>query len=399
MMAFLDAAWKSTERTLNLELVMSFVAECLFCRLLLRGVPDHRLGISFECPRCHNCFSLAPTTNLLSETMRPTELAPKRSPVSPTIFAGERRAKPSVCHERIDRGDPVQPSPLPEHVVEKVFVPVNRSLARPSFPPDYPGLASFVLGCFAFLAAAILHSCPLTLTLGLAGLALGAFGLLLSSANRHRRLLPASGSAVSLAAVLVAVALPGWLGLRPLWGEPTPEVHRGPAVSSLSGKEVFRRPAEGEVLRVDASRDALHYDDVRLRVRSAVVGLADFEPMPGKMPPREWCLVIGLRITNAGITRRLRYKGWDGMGADEEPVLRDAQGKTYREKAFPPGWVVKGRAKASSIPPGKFLDDVVAFEAPRATVDSLSLELPGGPVGVAGKLKVEIPRHMIAFRR
>jgi hypothetical protein len=255
-----------------------------------------------------------------------------------------------------------------------------------------------VLGCFAFLAAAILHASPLTLALGLAGLASGAFGLFVSSARRGRRLLPASGSAVSLAAVLIAVVLPGWLGLSPLWGEPTPQV-RGPAILSLSGKDVFRRPAEGDELRVDASRDALHYGDVRLRIRSAVVELADFEPIPGKAPPREWCLMIGLRITNAGIARRLRYKGWGEAGTDEGPVLRDSQGKTYREKVFPPGWVVKGSAKAASIPPGKFLDAVVAFEAPLATVDSLSLELPGAPVGVEGKLKMEIPKHMIAFRR
>jgi hypothetical protein len=317
--------------------------------------------------------------------------------VAPTIFAAARRAKPSPGDARLDRVDPVRPGSLPEHVIEKAFVPADRSPSPPSLPPDYPSLASFVLGCFAFLAAAILHAGLLTVTLGLAGLALGAFGLFVSSAKRDRRLLPASGLAVSLVAVLVAVLVPGWLSLRPLWDEPTPQVRGGPAALSLSGNDVFRRPAEGEVLRVDASRDALHYGDVRLRVRSAVVGFADFEPIPGKVPPREWCLVIGLRITNAGIARRLRYNGWGGAG--EEPVLRDGQGKTYREKVFPPGWVVKGRAKAASIPPGKFLDAVVAFEAPRATVDALSLELPGAPVGVAGKLQVEIPKHMIAFRR
>lgn len=376
---------------------MSFVAECLFCRLQLRGVPDHRLGISFECPRCHNCFTLAPTTNPLAETARPAAGDTKPWPGSPAVLASEKQARPSLRHERIDRGDPLRRSSLPESVAERVFAPSDRGLTCPNLPPDYPGLASFVVGCFAFLAAAVLHSGPLTLTLGLAGFASGAFGLSFSSATRRRRLLPASGSAVSLAAVLIAVVLPDWLGLRPLWGEPMPEVRSGPAVSSLSGKDVFRRPAEGEELRVDASRDALHYGDVRLRVRSAVVGLADFEALPGKTPPRVGCLVIGLRLSNAGITRRLHYDGWGG--ADEEPILRDGQGKTYREKVFPPGWVVKGRAKSSSIPPGKFLDDVMAFEAPLASVDSLSLELPGAPVGVAGKLKVEIPRHMIAFRR
>ncbi len=376
---------------------MSFAAECLFCRLLLRGVPDHHLGSSFQCPRCHNCFTLAPTTNPLAETMRSPERNPMQPVGVPTISAGESQVKRSPRHEQIEQGGPVRANPLPDHVAEKVFVPMVPSLFRPNLRSDYPGLASFVFGCFAFFTAPTLHSCSLTFTLGLAGLASGALGLLYSSTKRRRRLLPASGAAVSLAAVLLAVVLPGRLGLRPLWGEPIPEVRSGPAILSLSGKDVFRRPAEGEELRVNASQDALHYGDVRLRVRSAVVGSVDFEPLPGRIPPRDRCLVISLRITNAGIVRRLRYNGWGG--SDEEPVLRDSQGKTYREKAFPPGWVVKGRARSASIPPGKFLDDVVAFETPLATVDSLSLELPGAPVGVEGKLKVEIPRHMIAFRR
>jgi hypothetical protein len=387
------------ERISRLELNMSFSAECLFCRLLLRGVPDHLLGISFECPRCRNCFTLAPTANPLAETSRPSEPDARQPLVSPTIVAAERQAMPSRCEKRINRDAPVRPGSLAESVIEKGLDPTDRSLARPKAHPDYPSLASFLLGCFAFLAAATLHACSLTLSLGLAGLALGAFVLFTSSSERNRRLLPASGSVVSLAAVLGALVVPGWLGLSPLWGEPTAEVRRGPAVLSLSGKEVFRRPTEGEALRVDASRDALHFGDVRLRVRSAVVGLADFEPLPGKFPPQERCLLLSLRITNAGIARRLRYNGWGGGVADEELVLRDGQGKTYREKVFPPGWVLKGRARAASIPPGKFLDDVVAFEAPRTTFDSLSLELPGAPVGVEGKLKVEIPKQMIVFRR
>jgi hypothetical protein len=86
------------------------------------------------------------------------------------------------------------------------------------------------------------------------------------------------------------------------------------------------------------------------------------------------------------------------VGTEDGPVLRDGKGKSYRVKTFPLGWVVKGRAKAASIPPGKFLDDVLFFEAISQTVDSLSLELPGAPVGVEDKLKLEIPKHMIAFR-
>jgi hypothetical protein len=350
---------------------MAFVAECMYCRLILRGVPDHHLGSSFECPRCHNCFTLVPTTNPLAETIPASELAPKPARVPPR-----------------------------EKVAEAAAAPAAERPARRPHSPAFASYASFVLGSFAFFAAGVLHAGLLTLALGLAGIILGVLGLVRTRAKRDRPLLPALGSALSLAAVLVAVVLPDWLGLRPLWGEPTPVVRGGPASLPLSGKEVFRRPAEGGTLRVDASQDALHYDDVRLRVRWVVVGPASFEPVLGKSPPRERCLVIGLRITNAGITRNLHYSGWgSGSGVEEGPVLRDSQGKSYRVKTFPFGWVVKGRVLTASIPPGKSLDDVVVFEATPETVDSLSLELPGTPVGVEGKLKLEIPKQMIAFRR
>jgi hypothetical protein len=365
----------------------------MFCHLVLRGVPDQRLGSSFECPRCRNCFTLAPTTNPLAETL-PTTVLISKDAARPTISVGDTQAEHPPSGERNHRGDPVRRPPPREKVAEEEPVP-----AAPSRSPDYPGLVSFVLSCIAFFSAALLHTSLLTLVLGLVGLALGVLGLALAGAKQGGRLLPASGLALSLAVVLVVVVQPGWLDLPPLWHEPAPEVYRGPAVLSLSGKEVFRRPAEGETLHVDASRDALHYDDVRLRVRSAVVGLANFEPRLGQNPPRERCLVIGLRITNAGITRKLRYSGWNDAGSEDGPSLRDGRGKSYRAKTFPLGWVVKGRAKAASIPPGKSLDDVIVFEAVPDSVDELALELPGAPVGVEGKLKLEIPKKMIAFRR
>ncbi len=361
---------------------MAFVAECMFCHLILRGVPDGRLGSSFECPRCRNCFTLAPTTNPLAESL-PTSERVAKPIVLPTALAEKKKAERTHTEGPIPNGVPV----------------ARPRLIAPRHAPDYPSLASFVLGCFALGAASLLHTSLLTLTLALVGLALGVLGLALVSAKRGRPLLPAAGFVVSLAVVLVVVLQPGLLGLPSLGKEPAPPVHGGPAVLSLSGKEVFQRPAEGETLRVDASRDALHYDDVRLRVRTAVVGLAIFEPRQGLIPPRERCLMIGLRITNAGITRKLRYHGWNDAGPEDGPALRDGKGKSYKAKTFPFGWTVQGRAKAASIPPGKSLDDVIVFEAVPESVDALDLELPGTPVGVEGKLKLEIPKHMIAFRR
>jgi hypothetical protein len=262
---------------------------------------------------------------------------------------------------------------------------------------NYPGLAAFVLASFALLAASVIHVGWVSFALGLAGLLLGVVGLVVAGRWWRRVVLPAVAVAVSLPVVVIAAFLPHWLGLSPLWVPARPPEH-GDAVMSLSGAGGMRRAAEGEVVWVDASRDALHHDDVRLRISSATVGPVSFESVPGKQPPGDRCLVIGLRVTNAGISRKISYGGWGGADAADRPVLRDNQGKSYPEKTFGPGWVVKGRAPSASIPPGKPLDDVLVFQAPPATVEYLRLELPAAAVGTEGRLRMEIPRSMIAFR-
>ncbi len=386
---------------------MAFVALCSFCRLILRGVPDDRLGSSVECPRCRNSFTLAPVANpeaVMARVRRvlphpPPPAAPATAveePVSPprTAVAEATAAKSVPADEQLQDDPPVLAPPVAEEVPEATPHPVP----VPGFP-NYPGLASFLLGCSAFLAGGVLHAGLATLALGLVGLLLGIIGLIFSSLTRTRRALPAAGLAVSLPALLLPVLVPSWLGLNPLSDPPRPTNRAGEAVISLSNRGGLRRATEGETLWADASRDALHHGDVRLRVSSARVGPADFMPVPGQEPPLDRCLLIGLRLTNAGVTRKMSYAGWDGGDpAQGQPVLRDNQGKTYAAKTFGPGWVVKGRARDATIPPGKFLDDVLAFEAPPGTIDYLRLELPAAAVGAEGKLQMEIPKHMIAFR-
>jgi hypothetical protein len=384
---------------------MAFVAECMFCHLMLRGVPEHRLGSSVECPRCHNSFTLAAMTSPPAAATREPRVVHEEAPAAPSVAITAKptpppkQAKTAIAEKPVDDDVPEVQSPP----VEEVLGEPSAATDSPTFPvrrpANYPGLAAFVLGSFAFLSAALLHLGVITFALGLVGLVAGLVGVLISRGNRRRLVLPAAGLAVCLAAVLIAVFLPQWLGLGPLWGEPKPPDRSGDAVISLSGTSGFRRAAEGEALWVDASRDALHHGDVRLRVSSATVGPAAFEPIHGRRPPGDRCLVIGLRITNAGIGRKINYtNGGDPASARDRPILRDNQGKSYPEKVFGAGWVVKGRATTASIPPGKTLDDLLVFEAPPASIDHLRLELPGSAFGADGQLRMEIPRQMIAFR-
>jgi hypothetical protein len=394
---------------------MPFVAQCLFCRVMLQGVPDHCLGSSIECPRCHNSFTLAPMANPPPVAAR----QPKAASPEPAAVA----AKPSP-HVTAAVPAPAQPAPavqLLEGVAPAAAVPPESRLpagrprvtsGAPLPAPDgtnYPGLASFLLGSFAFLAAAVLHVGWVTFALGLLGLLLGVVGCLLSSGGPRRLVLPIAGTAVSLPAVIVAAFLPHWLGLGPLWGRPKPPDLTGDAAISLSGGGGLRRATGREIVWVDASHDALVHGDVRLRVSSAAVEAVKFVPVQGKAPPSARGLVIALRITNAGIERNLNYTSWGdspppqqsrflGPPPPDGPVLRDNQGKAYATKAFPAGWAVKGKAASASIPPGKMLDDVLVFEAPPPDIKFLRLELPASAVGAAGRLHMEIPRQMIEFR-
>jgi hypothetical protein len=387
---------------------MAFVAECNFCRLVLRGVPEERLGSSVDCPRCHNCFTLAPVANpeeVLARVAKAAATAPTE-PAATVALGDERPALPQTALVEATQEDPPSgrkhtkdeaASPVAPAKKEAPQAPPPRPGPAPRFP-NYPGVASFLLGCFAFLAGGVFHLGLVALALGLFGLLLGVLGFVFSWVIHSRRLFPALGMAVSLPALLLPLVLPAWLGLNPLGDGPRQTRRDGDAAAPLGGGGGLRHPAEGDTLWVDAGRDALHHDDVRLRIVSAVVGPAEFEPQSGRQPPRDRCLVLGLRLTNAGVTRKINYAGWGGKDPAAQPVLRDNRGKAYPLKTFAAGWVVKGRAGEAAIPPGKSLDDVLVFEAPPDDISYLRLELPAAPVGAKGQLRMEVPKRMMAFR-
>jgi hypothetical protein len=349
---------------------MSFDARCPYCRLKVKKVPDVRLGSNMQCVRCHNTFMIEP----IEGTAAPSGgIAAKHSM---TIASLVKEISPSA------------PAPAPG---EGGTAP---TLERR--PANYPGLASFVLACFAVFAGTLLHSSMIIVLAGLLALLLGISGLLFPLPKQSRPILPAAGIAVSVPAMVVAAFLPRWAGLEPLISSAQVDDRYREAVIALSGKGAARRAAKGETNWADAREDALLHGDVRLRVRSAVVAPPQFEPVPGQTPPREPYLVIGLRITNAGISRQVPYSSWGWT--PERPVLRDNHGKTIAEKSFPPDWIVKGRATKATIPPGKWLDDVLVFEPPSGSIDYLRLELPGAAVGTEGQLRMQIPKEMIRFR-
>lgn len=162
---------------------------------------------------------------------------------------------------------------------------------------------------------------------------------------------------------------------------------------------------------VDAGTNAIQQGDVRVRLTSIAIGPVDFQdasrppkgssPNPAQKRPREKYLVIRLRISNAGAGQLIEYAGWSHPSAKPEGAvlrLRDAGGKMYPLKVFPAGREVVGQVATASIPPSKWVDDVLVFEAPTGRVEYLRLELPGESVGSKGSFRLQMPGRMIVSR-
>ncbi len=349
---------------------MPFDARCPYCRLKVKKVPDKHLGNSMDCVRCRNSFMLEP----MEGSAAPTGAAEKPPPTVASLV-----------------------KEIPQEAPAPAKAGLTSVVERP--PANSLGLVSFVLACFAVFGGTVLQAGLVAFGLCVLALLLGIAGVVFPVPKASRPFLPAAGIAVSLPAVLIAAFFPRWVGLNPLWNRSRPADRDREAVIALTGKGSERRTTRDETFWADASQDALLHGDVRLRVRSAVVGPVEFEPVAGQKPPAESCLAIGLRITNTGLGRKLPYKSWGRTFPDQDrPVLRDNNGKTIAEKSFPPGWNVKGQATTATVPPGKWIDDVLIFEAPDPGLDFLRLELPGGAAGTEGRLRMQIPKEMIRFR-
>ena len=198
---------------------MPFNAECTFCHLTLQSVPDHRLGHSVECPRCHNCFTLSPKSQpeaaatqgprfgetRIASASPPAAPEPSQVTLSPT---GQHPSKSASITAEKALADTAEMS-LADPPTQLRLPPVEAQSVR-----DYFGVGSFSLGSYAVLTAVLTHERFLTLGLGLAGLLCGIVGVFLSLSKQQVSLLASAGLIVSLPAVLVAIFIPDWLGIR-----------------------------------------------------------------------------------------------------------------------------------------------------------------------------------------
>ncbi len=116
-----------------------------------------------------------------------------------------------------------------------------------------------------------------------------------------------------------------------------------------------------------------------------------------RTPLSEKRLVIRLRVSNAGASRLVHYAGWnaeDPSAADAGLHLRDDRGQEILAKVDAKNSFGK-RVQKAEIPPEKWVDDLLVFEAPTSNTPWLRLELPGAAIGAQSKLQFQIPSTMI----
>jgi hypothetical protein len=263
-----------------------------------------------------------------------------------------------------------------------------------SRPINRVGLASFLCGSLALLLASIPYLKYLAPPLSAGGLVLGALGIIACFRKGDGWLFAAAGLAMSLPVFcLVTFAL-----FRHQTGGPSDHQQQ---LIPLRSQTNLSNPASLESDWVDASKDAVQRGDLRVRLVSAAIQPVELKEPSGKKHFSKKCLVIKLRISNAGAGRLLQYSGWTRTTAEEaaaKPLVYDPAGKTYAVKVFEPGHEVVGHVARASIPPGKWVDDVLVFEAVPPRVESLRLDLPLQALAMEGKVRFQIPGRMIASK-
>jgi hypothetical protein len=347
---------------------------------MLRGVPEERLGASYECPRCQNLFTLTAMTK--PRNARRTLVSTNAEVQEPAVFEEGIPFKSSLA-AAIEACQPAQPLTKKE----------DEPLPAGHRPLNPFGVLSFLFGTFALLFASISGLNLLVLPLASLGLVCGACALRTRAARKAGIKLPIAGLAVSLPVCGLAVY---WL----VSANRKDDIAGGPQTVYHFSRDGVQHVAPKETEWVDASKDAVQQAGMRVRVAAVEIKPVELKDSGGRTRLGDRCLVIKLRVSNMSVDRLVTYKSWGlASSGDEETAasLTDEQGRLYRLMSFRDAWTVAKQVPHASIPTAKWVDDLLVFEAPVGAVKYLRLELPAAAIGAMGKLQLEIPGGMVAF--
>jgi hypothetical protein len=339
------------------------IAVCPYCRTGRVRAPERAIGQAAVCPRCQANFTVIDSGETEEVARRrvgaPSVPLPRPVPDSDPVPLDQT---PTAVNETTALVTVPRPAPAP--------APVPVADDEKSQGPDPVRVATviaFLLAGLGLVAAQLPYG-----RFGTVGACvLGGF-LGTAAAFGARRPVYAIGAAsLNGLTVLVALLLPGWLGLNS-W-RPSPAAKEEHAVHVL-GTEGLEKPKSDWL---DLSQ-TWQLDDVRAK------GSASYGPveLAGPMGKVAWTkksyVAIRVKIGNVGVAREIKFAGWDPAAVK----LTDAAGTPIPPAKFEAGWAPTETSKPKSLTPGKSADWVMLFESPPNPTEYLRLELPGGPAGV-----------------
>jgi hypothetical protein len=360
-------------------------------------VPDELTGRKVKCPQCKGTL----TVNVAVEPEPPSPKAEGRRSRTDTAFTRRDGARRAL--ERDDDWDDEEDTPeAPSRFVGpgiRYEAPSSGSRVAAGL-----GLASLLLGVLSLPLAWLPQFGQLGLIISACGLFLAVVAVLIALVRRGSSLAFSIGG-LAVCGVALGLAVAQTLGVRILVGGQEPVAVQLPIPIDLPGiTPPVEIPAErpgasaAESIPVyDAGKGPITIGDVRIQVGWVVVNHVNYEEILEKARSQEKYLGIQVRIENGGMTRKIDYKGWASLvNVFGGATLTDNVGNSYNRKNFGLGTQIVGQVQeATSIYPGKSVEDLLVFETPLDNIQHLQLELPGSTVGVGGKIRIQIPKAMI----
>lgn len=363
---------------------MPIIAVCPFCRTGRVRAPKDAIGQATICPRCDTTFTVFDSGE--------TEAVARQRVSAPSSVPVTRPEVPATHDAPTTPGETTALVDVPRPASVPVSIPI---VAEPEAAPTDPLRVATIV---AFLLAGV-GLLVVYLPYGRFGtVAACTVGALLAAAcwlGARKPTYPAVATILNAAVLLVALVLPGWLGLDS-W-RPTGVPKEARTVLAF-GPEGLSAPKD-DWLPADR---AWQLEDVRVRVSEVSLGQIE---LLGPTGQRKWSrkryVQVRVRVSNVGVARLIEFRGWDPIppkGTDG-PKLTDADGQALVSAAFDPGWQpVIGRPDPVPLPPARGADQTFVFEAPAGQLGRLRLELPGTAFGLDQPARFQIAPSQVNTR-
>jgi hypothetical protein len=266
------------------------------------------------------------------------------------------------------------------------------------------GVAAIILGTLALLVSWIPFVGAFGLPLSGIGLVLAVIGLVIALRGGRGLGYHIAGIAICGLAILMATCST-LVGTKTVEGvNEALRKSRATNQTSATGSSQTPTPTSSASTETGTQQWAdgtqpVRQGDIEVQVLSAHVGKAAVIDIGGdRTKSKEDFLIINLKITNRSATKKIEYRSWQGQDVSFErdyANVTDDAGNTYRRSSFGFGTRLNGNVVATSIYPGKSVEDTLAVEPPVALAKQIRIELPAKNFGGEGMLRIQIPSAFI----